>query len=124
MTDNVNHPTHYADSCSIECIDAMLLIFGYEDTINYCIINAFKYIWRHKNKNGLEDLKKAEWYVNKAEELYKEFYDFKDEEAWINVNDQHEVLRKLIQEGMNEYIEEELPKPKKKETDDGEEWLL
>ena len=74
MADNVNHPQHYADSCSIECIDAMIVAFGYEYMYNYCLINAFKYIWRHKNKNGFEDIKKAAWYLNKADELYLEWY--------------------------------------------------
>ena len=62
--DNVNHPKHYADSCSIECIDSMLVAFGAEDVAKYCVINAYKYIWRYKAKNGVEDLKKAEWYLN------------------------------------------------------------
>lgn len=52
MSDNINHPSHYADSCSIECIDAMELIFGQEELAVYCVINAFKYMWRWKNKNG------------------------------------------------------------------------
>ena len=36
---------------------------------DFCICNAFKYIYRHKNKNGLEDIKKAIWYLNKYVEL-------------------------------------------------------
>ena len=67
--DNVNHPKHYADSCSVECIDAMIMAYGKCVVHNFCICNAFKYLWRHKNKNGMEDLNKAEWYINKAEEL-------------------------------------------------------
>ena len=67
--DNVNHPKHYADSCSIECIDAMVMTFGAERTAEYCVQNAYKYAWRHKYKNRLEDLKKAEWYLDKFDEL-------------------------------------------------------
>lgn len=67
--DNVNHPTHYADSCSLECIEAMEIAFGYEAVINFCKCNAFKYLWRHKNKNGTEDLLKAIWYINKGSDL-------------------------------------------------------
>lgn len=70
--DNVNHPKHYADSCSIECIDAMQATFGTKDLAKYCVINAYKYLWRHKNKNGKEDLNKAEWYLNKFDELLEE----------------------------------------------------
>lgn len=70
--DMVNHPQHYADSCSIECIDAMQVTFGTKDLAKYCTINAYKYLWRYKNKNGAEDLKKAEWYLNKFDELVEE----------------------------------------------------
>lgn len=66
--DVVNHPSHYAESCSIECIDAMECMFGTDKLISFCFMNAFKYIWRFKNKNGLEDLKKARWYMTKAYE--------------------------------------------------------
>lgn len=71
-TDNVNHPGHYANSCSIECIDAMQATFGIKDLAKYCVINAYKYLWRYKNKNGKEDLNKAEWYLNKFDELLEE----------------------------------------------------
>ncbi|WP_370785431.1 DUF3310 domain-containing protein [Ruminococcus callidus] len=36
---------------------------------NFCICNAFKYLWRHGKKNGVEDVKKAAWYLNKFIEL-------------------------------------------------------
>lgn len=71
-TDNVNHPEHYVNSCSIECIDAMQATFGTKDLAKYCAINAYKYLWRYKNKNGKEDLNKAEWYLNKFDELLEE----------------------------------------------------
>ena len=69
MNDNVNHPIPYAESCSLECIQLMQFVFGDDAVINFCLCNAFKYIWRYKNKNGQEDLKKCDWYLNKAEEL-------------------------------------------------------
>ena len=31
--------------------------------------NALKYIYRHRNKNGVEDIKKADWYLKKYIEL-------------------------------------------------------
>ena len=62
-TDNVNHPSHYTGR--YECIDVMQDIFGNEATDNFCLCNAFKYIWRANKKNGLEDVKKAVWYLNK-----------------------------------------------------------
>lgn len=67
-TDNINHPQHYTYS-KYECIEVMTDIFGPEAVKDFCICNAFKYFWRHKHKNGLEDIKKAKWYVDKYIEL-------------------------------------------------------
>lgn len=68
--DAVERPAHYA-STSIECIDAMVETQGDEAVKSFCICNAFKYLWRHNSKNGDEDIKKANWYLNKAVELMK-----------------------------------------------------
>lgn len=62
-SDNVNHPSHYTGR--YECIDVMQDVFGDEATNDFCLCNAFKYIWRARKKNGLEDVKKAVWYLNK-----------------------------------------------------------
>ena len=67
-TNNVNHPSHY-NKGNIECIDAMVSAYGKDTVSDFCICNAFKYIWRYKYKNGIEDLKKAQWYLNKIVEL-------------------------------------------------------
>ena len=64
MKDSVNNPSHYA-SGSIECIDAMESMLSRDEFIGYLRGNIFKYQWRYKHKNGLEDLKKAEWYQRK-----------------------------------------------------------
>lgn len=66
--DNVNHPSHY-ETGNFECIDVMVETQGEEATINFCVCNALKYIYRHKRKNGIEDIQKAIWYLNKAVEL-------------------------------------------------------
>lgn len=68
--DSVNHPDHY-NKGDIECIDAMLAAAGTEATKNFCQLSCFKYLWRFKHKNGVEDLKKAEWYLKKLIELSK-----------------------------------------------------
>ena len=68
--DNVNHPNHYANSCSVECIDTMLVAFGSYVMYYHCIATAYEYIWRWKNKNGKEDLSKAQWYLDKASWIY------------------------------------------------------
>lgn len=69
--DPVNHPAHYT-SGSIECIDAMQAAFGDEAVKDFCLCNAFKYLWRHRQKNGVEDLKKACWYLNRLIEEVEE----------------------------------------------------
>ena len=63
--DNVNHPSHY-ETGKFECIDVMLETQGRQAVINFCVFNAFKYLYRHGRKNGVEDLKKARWYLDKA----------------------------------------------------------
>lgn len=62
--DPVNRPAH-STSSGIECIDAMQAAFGVEAVKDFCLCNAFKYLWRHRNKNGVEDLKKCRWYLNR-----------------------------------------------------------
>lgn len=67
-SDNVNHPNHYADG-KYECFDVMLEIFGVPSVRSFCLLNAFKYLWRHRKKNGVEDIKKAIWYLNRYVQL-------------------------------------------------------
>lgn len=64
----VNHPSHYNQG-KYECIDVMVETFGKEAVQNFCLLNAFKYIWRTNEKNGMEDVKKATWYLNKLVDL-------------------------------------------------------
>lgn len=64
--DNVNSPAHYCKG-GIECIDAIKsATVGLQGVEGYCIGNAIKYLWRWKFKNGLEDLKKARWYIDRT----------------------------------------------------------
>lgn len=67
-SNSVEHPTHYNQG-GIECIDAMIAAYGKEAVENFCLVNAFKYVWRTQDKNGLEDIDKAIWYLNKYKEL-------------------------------------------------------
>lgn len=64
MSDNIRHPPHYNSSdilcyCGrqIECIDIT-------KSMDFCLGNVIKYIWRHKHKNGIEDLRKAHFYLD------------------------------------------------------------
>jgi hypothetical protein len=63
IVDNVNHPPHYNQG-SIECIDAIKAATG-SGFVKYCTGNVIKYLWRYDNKGGLEDLKKAAWYLDR-----------------------------------------------------------
>ena len=64
--ETVNHPSHYTSGCGFECIEMMEMVFGKEAVHDFCTLNAFKYIWRHKQKNGTKDIAKAEWYLKYA----------------------------------------------------------
>ena len=66
--DPVNRPEHYTNT-KIECIEAMIEVFGIEAVKSFCLCNSFKYHWRDKDKNGEEDLQKADWYMQKYKEL-------------------------------------------------------
>ena len=60
--DAVIHPNHYCQG-GIECIKAIEASMTPEEFQAYCKGNVMKYIWRYKEKNGLEDLKKAQVYL-------------------------------------------------------------
>lgn len=65
MVDMVNHPPHYTRG-GVECIDALAsATAGLEGLDAVCTANAIKYLWRWKQKNGVEDLRKAQWYIAK-----------------------------------------------------------
>ena len=72
VCDNVNHPSHYNRDGAMECIREMVVVFGYEATINFCKLNAWKYRYRASEKNGAEDMAKSDWYVKMVEELTAE----------------------------------------------------
>ena len=61
--DNVNKPPHY-NQAGVECIEAIQAATdnGFE---YYLQGNIIKYLWRYRYKNGVEDLKKAQWYLTK-----------------------------------------------------------
>ena len=69
MIDNVNNPQHYKAK-------AVRLVLDFEPItilkdLPFCKGNAIKYVLRYKNKNGLEDLKKAEYYIKADHEIAK-----------------------------------------------------
>ena len=64
--DNVNHPEHYMSYTGLETIDVIEAFTSDLTGMDaVCTANVIKYICRWKHKNGLEDLKKAQWYLNR-----------------------------------------------------------
>ena len=63
--DMVNHPPHYKSETGLETIEVIeAFTFDLEGVESYDVGNIVKYISRWKKKNGLQDLKKAQWYLN------------------------------------------------------------
>ena len=62
MSDTVNHPSHYT-SGGVECIEAIKASMTADGFADYCKGNIIKYIWRWRDKGGVEDLKKAQVYL-------------------------------------------------------------
>jgi len=82
--DSVNHPSHYTNK-KFECIDVIKeIVKDKPSTISFQLGNCIKYIYRAGSKEGdgkkaqtqkekfLEDLEKAQWYLNNAIETLKE----------------------------------------------------
>ena len=73
INDPIN-PAHYKAQCSMECIDTMIIGFGVEATIDYCMLCAYKYLWRLEHKDTKEvNLEKAKWYIDKANMLNEDY---------------------------------------------------
>jgi hypothetical protein len=67
--DPVTAPSHYRQG-AVECIDAIKAALGDDGYEGYCQGQVMKYIWRYRHKNGVEDLRKASYYLT---ELIKQF---------------------------------------------------
>ena len=65
LDDTVNHPSHYTQG-KVECIDAIeSAVSGLSGMDALLTGQIIKYVWRWSVKNGVEDLKKAEWYLKR-----------------------------------------------------------
>jgi hypothetical protein len=62
--DSVNHPAHYTTG-NIEVIEYIEDKLSLEGLQGYFVGNIIKYISRYRHKNGVEDLKKARWYLDR-----------------------------------------------------------
>ena len=64
MADAIN-PSHYKQG-KVECIDALESATANKTGLEaVCVANIIKYLWRYEAKNGLEDVRKAQWYLAK-----------------------------------------------------------
>ena len=65
MNSPINHPKHY-NKGAVECIDAIeSAVSDLQGIEAVCTANAIKYLWRWKQKEGVESLQKARWYINR-----------------------------------------------------------
>ena len=65
MNDTVNHPKHYTQG-GVECIDAIkAATVGKSGIEAVCVANVIKYPWRYAEKNGVEDVRKGKWYLER-----------------------------------------------------------
>ncbi len=63
--DPVNHPGHYCNG-GVECIDAIKGSMRDDAAFRgFLKGNVMKYVFRYEQKNGVEDLKKARWYLER-----------------------------------------------------------
>lgn len=88
--DMVNHPSHYQSGSGLEVIDVIKAftsnLTGIEATDTG---NVLKYMCRWKNKNGVEDLKKAKWYLEHLIDNVENRIDSKEE-------DESDLIKALI----------------------------
>ena len=69
---NVCHPSHYSQDGRRECIEEMRVVFGDEAVREWCILTAYKYMYRAGNKSGNseeQDRAKMAWYLDYAEKM-------------------------------------------------------
>ena len=67
MTDSINKPEHYTFG-KFECIDVIEELSkqnNLQGAEGFLYGNIIKYLWRYKHKNGVEDLQKARWYLDR-----------------------------------------------------------
>lgn len=78
--DPVNHPSHYCKPGQLECIEKMETAFGIAFVKHFCLLNAFKYVERCRDKGNFhQDIEKAIWYLKRLASYIDE-----DLEHWIS----------------------------------------
>ena len=72
MDNTVEHPAHYTQG-GIECIEAIKASMCPAGFTDYCKGNVIKYLFRWEHKGGLQDLQKAQVYLDWMIETAKKF---------------------------------------------------
>lgn len=93
--ETVNHPSHYQSKAGLEVIDIIKAFTAdLEGEEAFCTGNVIKYICRWKSKNGVEDLKKAKWYLDR---LIKQVEENESEYCVILMKEEfaYEILAKM-----------------------------
>ena len=68
----VSHPDHYQSETGLEVIDVIeAFTFDLKGIEAVCTANAIKYLCRWKKKNGVQDLDKARWYIDRLIKHFK-----------------------------------------------------
>lgn len=70
LADVVDHPSHYTQG-RFEAIDVIADALTPEMLEGFCIGNVLKYVLRYRHKNGVEDLRKSRWYLDKAIDMHE-----------------------------------------------------
>lgn len=97
--DNINHPDHYQSEGGLEVIDVIAQFTkGLDGVEAFAIGNAIKYLCRWSKKNGVEDLKKAQWYLG---------YVVGYREAAAGKTDKHDAMVDSIVGLMNAKLDED-----------------
>ena len=63
----VNHPKHYNTEGRKECIEEMMCSYGPKVVASFCLLSAYKYLYRAGEKEGNsreQDIAKACWYLD------------------------------------------------------------
>ena len=95
VQDAISHPTHYKAHAK-ECIVEMLILFGVDNFIAFCQMNAWKYRYRAGNKvnnSADQDNAKADRYIEYARRARDiDYWNLSpqcltDDEYWHQIND-------------------------------------
>ena len=101
MTDNVNKPKHYTQG-NVECIDAIeSATTGLTGIVAVCVANIIKYVWRFGRKNGIEDLDKADYYLQRARTLLRKEETKIKSTAFEGLQEELEMNQKLEEQKKN-----------------------